>query len=151
MTAARRIAAAWIAKLGQNLWMDRKVSPKGVRYPKSKWDKLQQKPFDWATPATNIDGSFPEPWRVAHKDLALVWLKKMFKDRDIYTDYSSKKSGGKETIWVGLRDNRDKADHEQRIMYIFDTLRDAGWPVARSRGGYTHLFLVDDIKRDALR
>ena len=154
--SAQRVAGAWLrkkalnTKKAQNLWMDRTQSPKGVRYPKSKWDKLPQKPFGWATPAVGLSGEFPEPWRVVHKDLAENWLKKMFRHPDLYTDFESDKFRGRERIWVGLRDNRDKQAHHTRILMMFDDLKKVGWPVMRARDG-RGLWLVDDIQRDALR
>jgi len=131
-----------------------------LRYPRSKWDKLQQKPFDWATPAVihgppdsyefDKDGEFiPEPWRVAHKDIALNWLKKLFRHPDLYTDHESDKFRGKNQIWVGLRDNRDKQAHHTRLLLMHDALKKAGWPV-RYGGNGKFLLLVDDIERDAL-
>jgi hypothetical protein len=138
------------ARLANNLWLDQTVSPKGVRMPRSKWDKLQQKPFDWATPAADIRGEFPEPWRVAHTDFALNWLKKLFRHPDLYTDHESDKFRGKNQIWVGLRDNRDKQAHHTRLLLMHDALKKAGWPVRRARDG-SYLLLVDDIERDALR
>lgn len=133
-----------------DLWTDRNVSPKGVRYPKSKWDGTGI--FGWATPAPNINGSYPEPWRVAHPDAALVWLKKHFpQDDDIYTDsYGGKKIGGKEVIWVGLRDNRDKSVHFTRMTRIALGLKKLGVPFQRARDN-SYILLVDDLKRDVLR
>lgn len=153
MAVTRRIARAWLKrKLAFKVWEDRQVSPKGVRYPRSKWDKLgPNKPFDWATPAANMDGSFPEPWRVPHADRALVWLKRMFPQfDDLYTDYYSDKFRGREQIWVGARDNRDRQAHYTKLLIIHDDLKKAGWPVRRSTDG-RFLLLVDDIERDVLK
>ena len=122
---------------------------KAMRTLRSQWEKLNI--FRWSSPAPNIDGSVPKPWRVSDKDLALKWLKKMFNFKDIYVEYESERYGKNQIkLWVGLRDNRDKAAHADRIMHMFDALRDARFPVIRSRDS-SHMFLVDDIDRDALR
>lgn len=121
--------------------------------PSSKWDHLgANAPFGWATPARNVDGSVPIPWRVAHADRALAWLKGMFpKNPDIYTDYESDLYRGRLRIVVGLRDNRDKQAHEERLMEMFDRLREAHFPVVRSQGGWGYLMLIDDLPKDVLR
>jgi hypothetical protein len=121
---------------------------KTASLPRSKWDRLRI--FRWSTPAPNVDGSVPNPWRVSDKDLALAWLKKMFDHRDIYVEYESDHYRGKVQLWVGLRDNRDRQAHHTRLLMMHDDLKKAGWPVRRARDG-SYLLLADDIERDALR
>jgi hypothetical protein len=90
------------------------------------------------------------PWRVAHADRALDWLKGMFPyRRDIYTDHNNDYRG-RLTIWVGLRDNRDKQDHMARLKEMTDSLSIAGYSVALDRNG-SYFLLLDDIQRDVLR
>ncbi len=48
-----------------------RVTPKGLPYPVSTWDNVKGSPFVWATPAPNVNGAYPEPWRCAHTDAAL--------------------------------------------------------------------------------
>lgn len=54
-----------------SLWTAR-VTPKGKPYPASTWDTVEGSPFVWATPAPNVNGSYPEPWRCARTDDALA-------------------------------------------------------------------------------
>lgn len=134
-----------------NVWTDPHKTPAGKPYPKSKWDALgRTAPFRWSTPATNRDGSFPEPWRVGDKDSALAWLKKEFPEYgDIYTDYDEE-FRGYSRLWVGLRNNQDKMDHAARLQAMVQTLHTAGWPVMAHPQGKA-FWLKDDIMRDALR
>jgi len=98
-----------------------------------------------------MGGTYPEPWRVAHADRALAWLKRMFPSyKTLYTDHYSDKYRGREQIWVGDRDNRDRQAHYTRLLVIHDELKKSGWPVRRSRDG-SYLLLVDDLPRDVLR
>ena len=131
-------------------WDNPHESPKGVRYPKSKWDIFGRKsPFRWATPAPNIDGSFPEPWRVADKDAALDLLRKTFPEhRDIYVEYESDLWRGFNRLWVGLRDNRDKAAHQARLQQMWTSLGEQDLWALFDQG---RLWLLDDVKKDVLR
>ena len=131
-------------------WDNPHESPKGVRYPRSKWDIFGRKsPFRWATPAANIDGSFPEPWRVTDKDAALDLLKKTFpQNRDIYVEYESDLWRGFGRLWVGLRDNRDKAAHLARLQQMWTELGEQDLPALFEQG---RLWLLDDVKKDVLR
>lgn len=152
-TLARSFGARMTpAKFAFETWNDPHKSPAGTPYPKSKWDRLgRMSPFRWATPATNLDGSFPEPWRVTDKDAALVFLKKEFpQNSDIYTDYESDLFRGYNRIWVGLRDNRDKQAHYTRLLLMHDDLKAAGWPVLRDNRRNV-LWLLDDVQKDVLR
>lgn len=133
-----------------NFWNNPHESPKGVRYPKSVWDTLgRESPFRWATPAANIDGSFPEPWRVADKDAALDLLRKTFpQNRDIYVEYESDLWRGFARLWVGLRDNRDKAAHQARLKQMWTELGEQDLPAIFDQG---RLWLLDDVRKDVLR
>lgn len=136
------------------------MTPAGKPLPRSKWDRLAEelRPFDWATPAPKIDGGYPEPWRVVHRDKALVWLKRMFPEHSgpmgIYTDTEGvNEFRGLSQLYVGLRDNRDQASHSARLQEMHDTLKKNHWSVrAVVRQDYLRgFYLVDDIKRDFFR
>ena len=95
-------------------------------------------------------GEYPEPWRVVDKDLALQFLKKMFPEmKDLYTDHGDK-FRGREAVWVGLRDNRDREAHQQRLQLMADHLKQKKIPF-RFDPRQRVLFLVDDLQRDVLR
>jgi hypothetical protein len=148
-TAAGNPQSKWAAKKAQELWQGKDVSPLGVPYPKSKYDTISPRPFSWATPAKGIRNTFPEPWRVAKRDAAEQWLKKMFKHQDLYTDHHSLWRG-RQAIWVGLRNNRDKSAHFTRIGLMAKELRRAGYPIKLGDNN-THILLLDDLRRDALK
>ena len=117
------------------------------------WKNLPERtrPFTWSTPAKNWDGTTPEPWRVAHREEALTWLKHLFPDiRDIYVDYEANGWHGRLQIWVGLRDNRDPQDHSARLQGMLNQLGVMGAPVhINTRGGRLNGFwLVDDEVKD---
>lgn len=135
-----------------NFWNNPHESPKGVPYPKSKWDHFgHEAPFYWATPAPRIDGTFPEPWRVSDKDKALKLLKRMFPDfEDIYTDYEPDLFGGRQQILVGLRDNRNKVLHNSRITHMMATLRESHWGVRPNTQGWS-FWLLDDLQKNVLQ
>ncbi|OHD26952.1 MAG: hypothetical protein A2Y38_08010, partial [Spirochaetes bacterium GWB1_59_5] len=136
------------------------MSPAGKPLPKSKWDRLplEQRPFDWATPGRNNDSSFPEPWRVAKADRALVWLRRMFPDHagsmGIYTDLEGAGDfRGLLQIYVGIRDNRKAVEHAQALQAVFDSLKEGRWlvrPVVRE-GLLRGFYLLDDLKRNVLK
>jgi len=56
-----------------SLWASR-TTPKGHTLPASKWDAVTGSPFVWSTPARNVNGTYPEPWRCARIDDALSLL-----------------------------------------------------------------------------
>lgn len=119
--------------------------------PATFWDRVNPPPFTWSTPAPNWDGSKPEPWRVAHREDALKWLKRLFPDiSDIYVDYEANLQRGRLQIWVGLRDNRDPQDHTARLQGMLNHLGVMGAPVhINQRGGRIDGFwLVDDVVKD---
>lgn len=130
-------------------WDNPHESPSGQPYPKSAWDRFGRGPFRWATPAYDPwEERFPEPWRVTDKDEALSLLKKMFPEyRDLYTDFWSDQVKGRNTIWVGLQDNRNKLEHEGRLEDLYADISQRGLPVARKKG---YLLLVDDIEKNVL-
>jgi len=116
---------------------------------RSKYDALpaSHSPFGWATPARDYKGHTPQPWRVPHKERATAWLASKFKHADLYVDYQSGRHEGREQIWVGLRDNRDKASHRAKLKAMHDKLKGEGFPVRMAPDG-GHFFIVDDLKRD---
>lgn len=127
--------------------------------PISVWDRVRvdrMRPFGWASPAAMSDGSVPSPWRVAHADQALAWLKGMshgIDDSDLYTTYESDLHQGHLQIFVGLRNNRSPADHSARLQGIFDWLQEMRMPVlpVQYNGRLSGFYLVDDLKKDVLR
>lgn len=141
-------------KMAFQTWNSPHESPAGVRYPKSVWDNATRSHavFRWATPAANMDGTFPEPWRVADKGAALRFLKGIVPDgyEDLYVDYESDLHRGRLQIWVGLRDNRDRVAHAERLAYLADLLADEGYPV-NDKVTSGRLWLLDDVAKDVLR
>ena len=116
----------------------------------SKWDRVRPSPFGWATPAANIDGTIPIPWRVAHARVALTWLKSEFpQNKDIVTDYHQEYRG-RMSIWVGLRDNRDRRAHAARLTEMVASLRKRGFPVILDQD-HRYFLLVDDLDKNVLR
>lgn len=141
-----------VEKKAFQTWDSQHESPAGVRYPKSDWDSAIRSSavFRWATPASRMDGTFPEPWRVADKDAALKLLQKIAPTGcdDLYVDYESDLYRGRLQLWVGLRDNRDRAGHDSRLAELSGVLLDAGYPVRHEPG---RLWLVDDIEKSVLQ
>lgn len=124
--------------------------------PKSTYDRLPKdlRPFDWSTPAPTGPNEIPAPWRVAHADRAKEWLEKKFPAYrgDVYTDYGTNAVQGKLTIEVGLRDNRDKEIHASRLKQLAAALEAERIPVVvKERGGRVDVYLVDDLRKDALK
>jgi hypothetical protein len=127
--------------------------------PQSMYDELPKmlRPFDWATPAPNIDGSIPKPWRVPHADRATQWLKDKFPaiDREfsIKVDYDTGQLRGKEKLAVFLQMNRDTKAANKAKAEIAKKLKGEANVVLKERqdGGGSWLNIVDDIKRDHLR
>lgn len=67
--------------------------------------------------------------------------------KDLYVDYESDLHQGRNQLWIGLRDNRDRAEHASRMDQIYETLKKLGYPVRILSGGYPSLYLIDDVKR----
>lgn len=151
----------WTLSLGVYFDVANKSKSKrasGQEKPASKWDKLpeQLRPFGWATPARNIDGTTPIPWRVAYRDFGEDWLKAKFAKygefKDLYVESEPDTYHGANRLWVGLRDNRNIIDHAERMEQIYLILKQGGWPVLfDDRGRYTKLWIVDDLPRNVLR
>lgn len=144
MVIAERVAARFKAQL----------KTADVPKPKSVYDKIPEahRPFGWATPAPLMGGEVPMPWRVAHADRAEDLLKKMFPQfRDIYVTYDDELRG-RLTLWIGLRDNRDRAAHAARLEEMAAGLQKASLKVLLKTGTpYSRLYLVDDLPKDVLR
>ncbi len=128
--------------------------------PRSVWDRIQNdrmRPFTWATPAPLHDGTVPQPWRVAHAQEALAWLKTLHVDgtdlSDLYTTYESDLHKGRLQIFVGLRDNRDPVAHSTRLHALYNWIRDMGNPAMpmNYNGRLGGIYLVDDLQKDVLR
>lgn len=130
-----------------DIWTDQRRSPDGVYYPRSVYDRLplDMRPFRWATPARGIDGNFPRPWRVSDKDALLRWLQRELNWREMYTDYHPE-DRGRQTLWIGLRDNRNREDHGRRLRIIAETLEDERFPFDLSN--FSHILLLDDLRKN---
>lgn len=111
-----------------------------VKKPKSVYDASGI--FGWASPADN----YAPPWRVAHADVALDYIKKLTGEPDVYVEHDSER-GGRMVLWVGLRDNRDKDAHEARLDEVERLLKVKRFKVKRGRG---FIRLLDDLKRNVL-
>lgn len=150
MSSVKRVAAAYMRKQGQahDLWENREKSPSGKRYPKSVWDTSRI--FGWATPASNGDGTYPEPWRVSDSKMAQNWLKVLTNFQDLYVFGHGQLVRGREALWVGLRDNRDTEGHKSRLVSISEKLKRLGRPHLLGRDG-SYVLLLDDLKRNVLR
>ena len=150
--ALRKHLIPLLKKSRVDLWTDRKRTPAGKPYPKSKYDKMQQfyRPFDWSTPAP-VGDHYPEPWRVAHADRLLNFLQRQFPQfKDLYTDYESDLYKGRQQIRIGLRDNRDSKKHKARMNEIATFYRDNLKLPIRWNPKRGYLYLVDDIPKDVL-
>jgi len=126
-----------------------------VPKPRSVYDKVPEalRPFGWATPAPVVKGEMPMPWRVAHADRAKDFLKKHFPEfHDSYVDYGDSAFRGRLTLWVGLRDNRDREAHAARMQELAGNLEKAGFKTLfKTQGGRPVLYLVDDLPKDVLK
>lgn len=116
------------------------------------------RPFAWADAAPRVDGTVPAPWRVAHVDRAIEWIKTvavLYASRsllrvdvsDVYGDHDSPDSQGRARLWIGLRNNRDPLKHEERLMGLLGLLRRRGAlmePIMID-GRARALYLTDDL------
>ena len=125
-----------------------------VKAPLSLYDSSMAVPaFKWSTPAKNYDGSYPMPWRYADAEAAEKFLKgfarKRFPEsqRDLYVVSNSDWAGYK-TLWLGLRDNRDKQAHQARLEKIYRELTKAKAAKLRMEDGW--IMIIDDLKKEAL-
>lgn len=114
------------------------------------YDKLPEtlRPFGWSTPAPNLDGTIPSPWRVSHADRMKTLLGQLCPQfTDTYVEYESQIRGC-EALWIGLQDNRDKDLHAARLSEISEALKKNGFKVVFSKQStYAVLRIVDDLKR----
>lgn len=124
--------------------------PYDIREPRSVYDRFQEpkRPFGWATPAQNMDGSYPLPWRVGKRDSALALVKSLgFKDAYVV---NARKWQGKERLSVGLRGRYSDEEKAAALTDIANALQAKGAKaVADLRDGA--VYLLDDLKRDVLR
>ncbi len=99
--------------------------------------------FTWSTPAPLYDGTVPAPWRVAHRDAMEAALAE--RGLNHAAAYAEHDGAG---LWVGLRDNRDPAQHSARVIALGDDLRAAGFRVRQvSRDGRVVGLRVCDHRR----
>jgi hypothetical protein len=117
------------------------------------YDRLPEsrRPFTWSTPAPDMSGKPIEPWRVVHKPEAQALMSYLFPGpqwKDLYVDFESDLYRGKGQLWIGLRDNRDRAAHSARLEQLYNALKSLGYPTRLEHrgGGYSALYLVDDLK-----
>ncbi len=88
------------------------------------------KVFSDSTPARNLDGSTPKPWRVAHANVLKDMLASAGYPNSIaYVEYERDASNGKKQLWVGLRDNRDVHKHELALKALAAKMR--GWRIGK--------------------
>ena len=86
--------------------------------------------WTWSTPAPALDGSLVAPWRVGHADrLRGVLVGLGYPSAVAYVEHEGS------DLWVGLRDNRDRAMHEARLRGLARLLREAGLVVREVHGG----------------
>lgn len=119
-------------------------------FPVSVWDTIGA--FKWATPAKNIDGSFPEPWRCVDQDNARVWLEGVLTGSEInpkglYVDFNDKVRG-KEALYIGDREARSAFAKQARLEEVLKAITAAGVPCkGLIRGGLlTGILILDDLK-----
>ncbi len=129
--------------------------PGWTRPRASKWDREppSKRVFYWATPARGPSGPAPKPWRVSDTYKAMDYVRGVAPSvsSDLYAEPSGgERHRGCEQIWIGLRDNRDKTEHKRRLTIIHDAIKKDGKPV-RWTSGKGALWIMDDLKRDALR
>lgn len=122
-----------------------------VKPPRSMYDRLQDAPFKWSTPAQNFNGTYPMPWRVADADAAKKMVMRIAKRagldvRDLYVDHWSGYQGH-QTLWIGLRNNRYKDEHRFRLRELHKELKK--FTKAVMEDGW--IMLVDDLEKNALR
>lgn len=101
--------------------------------------------FGWSTPAANWDGSIPAPWRVAHKAALEARLAAAgYPHAVAYVDYET--VGGKQALYIGLRDNRDLSKHAANLERLGDVLE--GMKLGKVKrvkrtGRLAYLLLID--------
>lgn len=101
--------------------------------------------FGWSTPAANWDGSTPAPWRVAYKATLEARLAAAgYPHAVAYVDYET--VGGKQALYIGLRDNRDLSKHAANLERLGDVLE--GWKLGKVKrvkraGRLDYLLLID--------
>lgn len=153
--AARALAAVDMPQPGN--WTVRQLEEWHAQTPKprSAYDRIPEdlRPFTWSTPAPVIEGEMPAPWRVAHADHALALLKKKFPTfKDIYVDYGDGSFNGRQQLWVGLRDNRDREGHAARMQELAEGMEQAGLKTRIQRQGQrVVVHLIDDLPKDVLK
>jgi hypothetical protein len=85
--------------------------------------------FAWSTPAPNIGGDIPRRWRVAHADVLRDILGRIgYDERVAYVEYLNDNPRYK-AVWVGLRDNRNAAQHTANLLVLADKLKALGLQV----------------------
>lgn len=107
-----------------------------------------RKVFRWSTPAPNWDGSIPKPWRVADAStLREILAKHGYPNAIAYVEHE-----GAHNLFVGLRDNRNAAQHDKGMRALAALLRrlkignvtmataPAGW-----RQSYAGILLLDPM------
>jgi len=120
--------------------------------PKSVYDHIARpmQPFTWATPAKNIDGTYPLPWRVGHAAEAKKYIQSLDHDfKSVWVEHSSP-FRGREALSVGFADNRNKQVDMDRMAALAAILHQHKMPYKLDGQG-THMTLMDDLVRDILQ
>ena len=90
---------------------------------------------------------YPEPWRATVFEPVETWGQKKYKD--LYTDHY-RKSQGREQVWIGLRNNRNKEEHQARLAELFAEMGKV-MPASQIKLRDGFIQVTDDLKRDVLR
>lgn len=86
--------------------------------------------FVWSTPAPNINGSTPTPWRCARPDAAATLGAALTGFTDVYAEHYP--SDGPKMIWVSVRGFRGD-NTTARKAALSDAFRRAGFRVRANR------------------
>lgn len=104
--------------------------------------------FRWSSPAANLDGSIPKPWRCADADGMRGVLADLGYDNDrAYVEHASEIRTRK-ALWVGLRDNRNKVEHTSQIAILANALRALGFRIKFATDGDRPcaIYVIDNVK-----
>lgn len=117
----------------------------GVPLP-SVWASQTPSPFHWSSPDAVCPEVTPVPWRVANQHNAEIWIKTITDAPDVYVDFRNREYE-RETLWIGLRDNRDTVQLICRLTDIRDRIEKLGLPVtgAFRDGNLIGLVIRDDL------
>lgn len=91
--------------------------------------------FKVSTPAPNVDGSIPSPWRVSDRDaMRAVLTEHGYDNARAYVE-GDPQAGSPTCLWVGLRDNRDADEHSAKLVALESMLVGLGFKVRAVTNG----------------